>query len=123
MPWGLLLLLAVGLALVVVLLTALLIAGSFRPPRHDAVYAGARGVPTHPADVGLSAGEWWRDRPDGVRLPVWDINIRSGEKKPGDLTVLFVHGWGMSLSDMLLRLEPWPDLAGRIILYDLRGHG
>jgi pimeloyl-ACP methyl ester carboxylesterase len=37
--------------------------------------------------------------------------------------VVFVHDWGESRIDMLACLEPWDDLCGRLVLYDLRGHG
>lgn len=127
MPWGLLILLAVGLTLVIVLFTTLMFLGSIRPPRHGAGYALGRGAPADPADLGLSANEWWLDRPNGVRLPVWEIdtNNESGPVNASqtDLTVVIIHGWGMSRYDMLARLDAWREMASKIILYDLRSHG
>jgi pimeloyl-ACP methyl ester carboxylesterase len=36
---------------------------------------------------------------------------------------VFVHDWGESRLESLRRVEPWPDVATRLVLYDLRGHG
>jgi len=121
---GLLILLAIAAALLVLLLTGLLVREARRPPRHTAGYALARGLPCDPADLNMAYEEWWLDRPGGVRLPVWEIEVGEGtEGTSGELTAVFIHGWGQSRIDMLARLDPWPALCRRIVLYDLRGHG
>jgi pimeloyl-ACP methyl ester carboxylesterase len=129
---GLLILLLFAAGLLMVLLTGLLVREARRPPRHTAGYALARGLPCDPADLSLAHEEWWLDRPGGVRLPVWEIETARGTKglrdegtegKNRGLTAVFIHGWGQSRIDMLARLEPFPGLCHRVVLYDLRGHG
>lgn len=118
--WGLLLLLLIALLLVLVLFTALVLWGSLHPPRHGPAYALARGLPADPGDLGLDAAQWWLDRPDGARLPVWELET---DAQATPLTAVFVHGWAQSRHDMLARLDPYRQLCRRIVLYDLRGHG
>ena len=129
---GLLILLAIAAALLVLLLTGLLVREARRPPRHTAGYALARGLPCDPTDLNMAHEEWWIDRPGGVRLPVWEIEVGEGteglrdegtEGLRGAVTAVFIHGWGQSRIDMLARLDPWPALCRRLVLYDLRGHG
>ncbi|MHC5024616.1 MAG: alpha/beta fold hydrolase [Planctomycetota bacterium] len=133
---GLLPLLVAALAGLFVLLVAILVFEARRPPRHTAAYAVARGLPCDPGDVGLAFEAWSLDRPDGAGLPVWEIAVGSqrsaispespqptADRRRPDLTALFVHGWGQSRIDMLTRLAPWDSLCGRVVLYDLRGHG
>jgi pimeloyl-ACP methyl ester carboxylesterase len=89
-----------------------------RPPRHTAGYAVAKGLAVDPGEMGLSYDSWQLDRPDGVCLPVWEIETGDAAR-----TAVFIHGWGQSRVDMLARIAPWREHAGRIVLYDLRGHG
>lgn len=118
---GLLVLLAIALAAVIVVLTAMIVWEARRPPRHTAGYAVAKGLPCDPGEMGLSFDAWWLDCGRGVRLPVWEIT--TGTAPDGSITVILVHGWGHSRIDMLPRVGLWKELAGRIVLYDLRGHG
>lgn len=130
---GLLILLAIAAGLLMLLLTALLVREARRPPRHTAGYALGRGLPCDPGDLNMAHEEWWLDRPGGARLPVWEIGTEQGTEGQrdqgtegtggGGLTAVFIHGWGQSRIDMLARLDPWPALCRRIVLYDLRGHG
>jgi len=124
---GLLILLAIALAVTFVVLTTLIVTEARRPPRHTAGYALARGLACDPAELGLAFDQWWLDLGRGVRLPVWEIaDARRGGPGPApahSLTAILVHGWGHSRIDMLPRIDLWRRIADRIILYDLRGHG
>lgn len=126
---GLLSLLAFGLALLIALLSAMLVREMRRPPRHTTAYAIKRGMAADPADLNLSHEEWTLERPDGARLPVWDIqgqgesvdDAYSSGSKP--LTAVFIHGWGHSRIDALARIRSFLPMFDRLVLYDLRGHG
>jgi pimeloyl-ACP methyl ester carboxylesterase len=118
---GLLLLFLVAAALLVLLLTSMLVMLARRPPRHTAGYALANGMPCDPGDMDLPYESWMLDRPGGIALPVWDIEIPGASSSA--LTAVFVHGWGQAKVDMLPRLEPWREFCRRIVCYDLRGHG
>lgn len=110
------------LVALVALLSGLIAREMVRPPRHTVGYALAKGLPTDPGDIGMEFEEWWLDRPDGVRLPVWEV---TGAKQ-GSLsrtTAVFVHGWGHSRIDMLAHMSAWNDRFIRQVFYDLRGHG
>ena len=115
---GLGILLGVALVVVVLVLSAIIARGAVRPPRHTAGYAVARGLPVDPGDVGLRYESWDLDLPDGVCLPVWEVTGNGAGP-----TVVIVHDWGQSRIDELRRLDPWRELGGRVVLYDLRGHG
>jgi len=121
----LLVLLALAGVLLVLGLAAILARDALRPPRHTAGYAIAHRMACDPGDAGLAFTEWTLNRPRDERLPVWEILTGTGgDVPPADrLTAVFVHGWGQSRVDMLARIEPWRPLVGRIVLYDLRGHG
>ncbi|MCI0362351.1 MAG: alpha/beta hydrolase [Phycisphaerales bacterium] len=121
---GLLSLLALALALLIALLTAMLIRQMLHPPRHTAGYALAKGLPCDPSDLEIEFEQWTLDRPDGAKLPVWEIsNPKSKIQNPKSSTAVFIHGWGHSRIDALARIEPFLTHFDRIILYDLRGHG
>jgi pimeloyl-ACP methyl ester carboxylesterase len=126
---GLFLLLGIALAVLIVLLTTMLVFQATHPPRRTAAYAIANGIAIDPGDLGLRYEAWTLDRPDGARLAVWQIDPGSSEpgehlpQRQSSLTAVLVHGWGRSRIDMLQRIEPWRRACGRIVLYDLRGHG
>jgi pimeloyl-ACP methyl ester carboxylesterase len=119
--FGLAILLISALLLVLLVLTIVMVREATHPPRRTAAYAVARGLPVDPGEMRLEYDEWLLDRPDGSRLPVWEIQGRS--EAAGRLTVVFVHGWGHSRIDSLSRIEPWLAWCYRVVLYDLRGHG
>jgi pimeloyl-ACP methyl ester carboxylesterase len=121
---GLFILLAIAAGLLIIVLTAMLAWEMTHPPRHTAAYAIARGMACSPDDLGLEFESWTLDRPDGARLPVWDIsNPQSAMGNPKSMTAVFIHGWGHSGIDMLARIRPFDRACRRIIMYDLRGHG
>ena len=115
---GLAILLLIALTAIVFVLVAMLVHGSTHPPRHTAGYAIARNMACDPQDLKLPFEDWTLDLSDGAKLPIWEISFDKG-----DLTVVFIHGWGRSRIDMLTSLEPWKDLCDRLVFYDLRGHG
>ena len=118
--FGLLVLFAIALAILISLLTAMLVRDMRRPPRHTDAYAIARGMACDPGDMDLAFEEWMLDRPDGAILPVWEIGDQG---RSDSLTAVFVHGWGHSRIDSLARIEPFRSSVDRMVLYDLRGHG
>jgi pimeloyl-ACP methyl ester carboxylesterase len=146
---GVLIFLATSLAALLVLLTVLVAREMVQPPRHTVGYALARGLPADPGDLGLKFEQWWLDRPDGARLPVWEVatsgRIDEGDEGDGGdqgdrtsspphpltlphrqavpLTAVFVHGWGHSRIDMLALMTAWRGRCEQEVYYDLRGHG
>ncbi len=128
---GLAILLLIALGVLVALVVAMLVYGATHPPRHTAGYAVANGMACDPAELQLPFESWTLDRPDGVRLPVWEVTTKKARRhegtearrEEGNLTAVFCHGWGQSRIDMLGGIELWLDLCDRIVLYDLRGHG
>ncbi len=128
---GLLTFLLIALAVLIALLTVMLVHEMRHPPRHGTAYALAKGLPCDPGDLGLRFGEWWLERPDGSRLPVWEVATSpesAGETKtaandPRSLTAVFLHGWGHSRVDVLPRLHAFLPFCSNVVLYDLRGHG
>ena len=125
---GPLILLGTALLLVVLVLSAVVAWEAIHPPRRTAAYAVARGLPCDPGDAGLDFEAWTLDRPDGARLAVWDVTNGETTRERDDetengLVVVFVHGWGQSKIDTLVRRSPYDAFADRMIFYDLRGHG
>ncbi len=114
---GLATLLMIAVIATLAILSAVIAREAVRPPRHTAGYALARGLSTDPGDLNLAFESWTLDLPDGAFLPVWEI------KGPGTLTAVLVHDWGQSRIDSLGRIKPWDERCGRVVLYDLRGHG
>lgn len=120
--------LLVALALLLGVFTGILVYEMRHPPRRTAAYAVARGLAIDPEAAGLPFREW-SVYAHQATLPVWDISPGSAENHASnrsaifDGSVVFVHGWGQSRIDMLTRIEPWPTIARRIILFDQRGHG
>ncbi len=121
--FGLLILFLVAAAALIVLASGVIAWELVHPPRGGVGWAVARGLPIEPSEAGLSSQSWTLDRPDGTRLPVWDIDLQAHFPTYPGLTVILLHGWARSRVDSLSRLRPWLGLAGRAILYDLRGHG
>jgi pimeloyl-ACP methyl ester carboxylesterase len=115
---GLLLFLGVAAISTIALVTGMLVWEARRPSRRATAYAVARGLPCDPGELGVPYEAWQLERPGAV-LPVWEIE---GERAAGP-TVILVHGWGQARVDMLSRLAVWRDLAARVVVYDLRGHG
>jgi pimeloyl-ACP methyl ester carboxylesterase len=116
---GIFIFFSTALAALVLLLSVLIVREMTRPPRHTVGYALAKGLPTDPGDLGMEFEEWWLDRPDGDRLPVWEI--ATGEQSSA--TAVFLHGWGHSRIDMLMHMSEWRHRFARQVYYDLRGHG
>lgn len=90
-----------------------------RPPRRTYASAIARGLPGDPSELPtpLEARRWtfgWR----GLDLPVWDIDC--AEAGP---VIIMTHGWASSRLGALRRIPHLAPLAGRIIAWDLPGHG
>ena len=132
---GLAILLLIALAVLSVLLAAMLVHGATHPPRHTAGYALAHSLACDPGELDLRFESWTLDRPDGAKLPVWEIactkahgvhavgfDERGSNRRPL-LTAVFLHGWGRSRIDLLARIGLWEELCDRLVLYDLRGHG
>ena len=110
-------------AVVAVLLVALGSAGTIyrltHPPRLTYAIALAKGIPTHPAELGLRGSERTFDLPDGSRTPAW---IMEGEASNGPIVVI-THGWGDSRFGGLAWAPLVAPFASRVVAYDLRGQG
>lgn len=114
--------LAVGLLLLIGILSLLLGIGLTRPPRVSAGIAAARGDWIDPSDADLPYSEWTFHRPRGVSLPVWDIPVPS-ERGRGKPIIIISHSWGGSKITSLQRVPFVYGEASRIILWDMRAHG
>ncbi len=115
---GLATLLLIGLALT----WAICIAGTIlvltRPARRTYASAVARGRPGEPSELDTPLGftEWTLD-PEGC--PVWDI----AGLDPSGPVIVMTHGWADSRVGSLVRIPAFADLASRIVVWDLPGHG
>ncbi|MCH2160502.1 MAG: alpha/beta hydrolase [Phycisphaerales bacterium] len=116
---GLLILLFCGYALVIVILVTLCTWNARRPRRHAMGWALANDAPLSPASLDIPFEEWTLDRPDNVRLTVWDVPGLD----PTAPCLILLHGWSRSRLTWLVRLGWWRDRASRIIIPDFRGHG
>lgn len=126
---GLASLLAIGLGLGWVLLTAHTYRTLTRPGRRTYGWAVARGLPGDPSELripGQAPGfspPWdrWEFQASGLSLPVWDI---TGLDASGPCVIL-THGWGDSRVSMLGsgRVAAALPLVSRLILWDMPGHG
>jgi pimeloyl-ACP methyl ester carboxylesterase len=119
---GLLTLLALGAALYWGVVVTHIARTLRRPPRRTYASAVARGLPGDPSELArpLEARHWsfaWGRR--GLRLPVWDVPV--DDRGP---VVILTHGWASSRIGALRRMEPLVDAgAGRLVAWDLPGHG
>ena len=101
---GLAILLTTAFVAIVVLLTVVVALRVIHPPRHTAGYAVARSLSVDPGEAGMSFESWTLDRPEGVRLPVWEVAGRGS----ATCSVVFVHDHATSRIDALAVIEPWP---------------
>lgn len=111
------LLLSIAAALLIATFTYLLVRGARNPDRRSFAYALARDLAPDPGARDLDYEDWWVDVRGG-RLPVWEIECEGDGP-----TCVIVHGWGQSRIDTLARIDDFRPHVGRIVLYDLRGHG
>lgn len=115
---GLLILLLLGLALTWALCIIATMAVLTRPPRRTYASAVAKGRPGEPSELDkpLPYTEW-KLQPEGC--PVWDI---TGLDPSGPIVVM-THGWADSRIGALVRVPAIAELASRIVVWDLPGHG
>jgi uncharacterized protein len=111
---GLALWLAVTIGFVLRLLT--------RPKRKGYGWAVARGLPAEPSEGNFpdSQIDEWSVRSRGVDLPVWAI---MNEGNAGGPTLVLCHAWGESRVSLLAWAEALYPHAGRVVLWDMPGHG
>lgn len=94
-----------------------------RPPRRTYASALARGKPGDPSELEVArAFRAWNFEHDGHVLPAWDID---GDRKADSCApvAVLVHGWGDAKVGSLPRLAGVVGWAGRVIAFDLPGHG
>lgn len=119
---GLLILLALGLAVLwaaVVLLTVRLLT---RPPRRTYASAVSRGKAGDPGELPAPRKfTSWTLKASGGEFPIWDIEGLAKDNAAAPVVIL-AHGWGDSKLGVLSRL-PALEAAARIIGLDLPGHG
>jgi pimeloyl-ACP methyl ester carboxylesterase len=141
---GLLVVLLIGLVLALAGAAAYTCFVLTHPPRRTFAFALSRNLPPDPSAVriaegagsGLNPGESpsgpegtlaqrplefssWTFRSRGLDLPVWDVPGRA----PGGPTVIASHGWSDSRIVALRVLPALLPHCGRIIMWDLPGHG
>ncbi len=125
---GLVVLFATAAALLIIGLTAAIVWTAGRPPRRTAAYAIARSLACDPGEKSWPFESWTLDRPDGARLPVWDIipprTVPSPDRSDdARATIVMIHGWGQSRINTLDRAHLYVPYARRLVLFDLRAHG
>jgi len=113
-------LLLAGLLLLYLGLCLVLGYALLHPPRIAAGAAAGRGWFIDPEDAGFDCDDWMLETADGLRLPIWEV--RHPEQPDGPV-VIFSHCWGGSRRESLQRVGFVFDLASRVVLWDMRGHG
>lgn len=113
-------LLLAGALLYWFLLTAVTAHRLTRPPRRTYGWAVARGLPGEPSEL---------DRPlefsetpfnaRGRELSAWDIKGRDADGP----AIILTDGWGGSRVSALVRIDHLADLASRVVVWDMPGHG
>lgn len=110
---------AVALALIILVVTAGLVRFLRRPRRKTYAVAIARGDPTDPADLGLTAAAVTFRLSDRAESPGWVID---GQADDGP-TVIVIHGFADSRYGALTWVDLFVAFASRIVVFDLPGHG
>ena len=116
---GLMLLMSIALAVVLLTGAAGVVYALRHPPRRTFATQIARGLPTHPGEMDLLYQQQTVRTPDGDEIELWLVE---GEAADGP-TVVMLHGWGDGRLGQLLRMEQVRPAAGRVVLFDQRGHG
>jgi pimeloyl-ACP methyl ester carboxylesterase len=116
---GLLILFGYTAALLVAAATAWMLYRLYHPPRRALAFALARHLPADPQALGLAFQNHSFAFADGTSTDAWII---SGRASRGPVVVI-THGWADTRYQTLTRLGPLPDVASRLVLYDVRGHG
>ena len=116
---GLVMLFAVAAGLIVVVGVALLYHAMLHPHRKTYGFALAHGLPTQPEELGLEAEPIELTLTDGHTSPGWIITGR----EPDGPTIVMTHGWSSSRYTALWKASLLARFAGRVVLYDTRGHG
>lgn len=118
--FGMLPVLALGLALYVGTLTLVTYRRLTRPPRRTYAWAVSKGVPGDPSElVTPRRFERFEFSREGLTLIGWSID---GDRPDGPVVVL-THGWADSKVGALRRVDAVAPCASRVIAWDLRGHG
>ncbi len=119
---GLVILLAIGLAVYWALLVGHTAWMLTHPPRRTYAWAVARSLPGSPDELPSPARfQSWTFRSRGMDLPVWDL--QGGDA--GGPWIVVTHGWGDSRVTMLSsgRINGLLPLCSRLLLWDMAGHG
>lgn len=119
MTTGPLILLAVALAVLIAIGTAVLIHALHHPERKTYAYALANNLPTDPAQLGLAFTEKRFHLANGATTVGWVIQ---GANFAGPI-IIMSHGWSSGKYGSLIRVPMLMPLASQILVYDLPGHG
>lgn len=119
MMGGLTILMLVALLLLLAAGAALLMHRLTHPPRRTFATQVARDLPTDPGDLGLAFEATTVALSGGRQVELW---IVAGGSEAGP-TVVMLHGWGDGRLGELAWLEMVRPEAGRVVLFDQRGHG
>ena len=90
-----------------------------QPRKRTAEFYSKLGLPTSPADVGLSAEDIVITTNDGTKLSAWFIKSPPGAKG----TIFYLHGVGDCKIDGIRFAKLMHDNHFHVLLYDSRQHG
>lgn len=122
MVLGLILLFLAALLVIWGILVGVLLYELTHPPRHTAGWALAHRRAVDPEQVGYSFSNPEFADSQGRQIPTWEIQGQPpASREP--VTIVFIHGWGHSRLDMLPLLSTYINLADRLVLFDMPGHG
>ncbi len=119
---GLILLIAIAVALLWLLGAAGLVYALGHPKRKTFAVALGKGDPTDPADLGLEAQEVTFTLSGGKRSPGWVIQGEAAANEDA-LTVVIVHGFGDSRYGAMRRAPLVGPTVKRVVVFDLPGQG
>ncbi|MGH7243903.1 MAG: alpha/beta hydrolase [Phycisphaerales bacterium] len=117
---GIVLLLAIGLAVYAAFLVVSTSLTLQYPPRRTYAWAVSRQLPGDPGELSPALNfRRFEFQSRGRRLIAWDI---VGNDPDGPLIVL-THGWSDSKVGALSRIQALATMSSRLIAWDLPGHG
>lgn len=116
---GLLILMLIALVLVLVAGGAAVAHRLTHPPRLTYGTQVARELPTDPHDLGFAFTTRAIPLERGRSLEAWEVE---GGREDGP-TLIMLHAWGNGRLGQLAWLNVLQPVAGRLVLFDQRGHG
>ena len=119
MSYGFFILLAAGLAALVLLVSAATAYVLAHPPRLTVGGAVARGLPADPAEAGARYEAHTIRDAQGHAIELWAVEGRD----PAGPVMILMHGWAGSRLGGLGWLDVLRPLVSELVLFDQRAHG